>query len=144
MSEERAEPAGNNYDVVDQEFRFSYRGKEYVLREPTDDANTKHHRKLYQNAKVKGTEVQADINDAIEAPSVLLGECVFNGDGKPVGPKVIREWSRRLVSRLYDKARAMAGNEESAESIDAQINRLQELKEGLPDPKKPASSTATD
>lgn len=132
----------SNFDVVEEEHPFQFRGKGYVLREPSESAKLKHQRKQFQNARMRDGKLEADVGDAVEAPSVLVGESVFEaGADKPVGQQVIREWPSKLVRQLYDKAREMMGAD-SAEDIDAQIAKLQELKEGL-DPKKPSPGTAT-
>lgn len=114
-------------DLVDQEQAFTYRGRRYVLREPSESANIKFQRTQFQNAKVVDGKISGTLEQAIEATSVLVGECTFaEGSETPVGATEVRGWSKRLVKALFERARQMSGEAGTeVQQVEAEIVRLQ-------------------
>ena len=136
-------------DLSPQVFEFSYRGAEYVLREPSESAALAFRQAQLKNAKMVDGKVTTDIERIYDSQSLLVTNCVFvkakTKDGteveQPAKIDVIRGFPARVVKDLFDKAREMGGlNEDDTEDgLVKQINgletRLQKLRESKAAPK---------
>lgn len=106
------------------EFRFAFLGKEYVLREPSEEATIKAHEFQFRNARMTAGGLTADAPNIAGAQSFLLSLCVVTAeDNRPVPVATVRSWPTSLVKALYKKAERMArrSSEETAEEIEKRI-----------------------
>lgn len=140
-----------NFDEGDaplslQSIHFVHRKNHYVLIEALSDAVAK-----WRNSQMAGTRMEASessdkrtitLGNMGDAEPVLVSLCAFysdeNGtipvDGfgnvdlkKRVPEQVVRSWTNRVVSRLFEQAKLLSNLEETetVESLDKKIKELQ-------------------
>lgn len=99
--------------IADQEFAFSYRGKDWVLR-PTEHALMK-----FEEASAGAIEEKDGQRKVLPGRfracmHVMLCESIFNGSGT-VTPDDLKTWGPKVVQDLFEKASVMCGLRESVE-----------------------------
>lgn len=118
-------------DLAPQEKAFPFRGKTYVIKEPTaGDAAA------YKAALAKGLKFvdgkPAGTDGAGDAEVVLVARCLFErAEGRPDTPvpaNALRGWPARVHARLFawaEKAGGL-GVEETEESLSGRLAETQE------------------
>jgi hypothetical protein len=126
-----------NYDdLAPQDYRFTYKNKEYVLVEPPEAGVI-----AYRNTMTKGVKLDANTKPTSvpeslhEADSVLVSHSVTTAEGKPVSLDTVRGWSSRVVKDLAKRAKVMGGLEEqvTVTSLSKQIVDLQRKRNEIAD-----------
>lgn len=113
-------------ELLPKEFRFRYKGSNWVLREPTEgDAS------VWRNASMKGTELSRGTNGTVsvkrlegiaEVEPLLVARCTFRVDDKGEVSKncteiqIIRGWGSRVVKDLYARCIAFGSLQEDTSS----------------------------
>lgn len=112
-------------------------GKNYILREPTDDAVLRYQGASLGSARIEdGRVIQTNLGKLQEAESQLVADCLHpvDDDGKAMHGKgvvvgIIRAWPRGVRNSLYERLKQMVPYLTPAaatvEGIDAQIAALQ-------------------
>ena len=114
--------------LVTTEIPVRYQGKDYTLREPSEDSAAKYRSFQLRNARMVGGKLNADITKIAESQAFLLSMCLYNGDGHAVSIGIIRSWPARIIKPLFEKAREMGSlieGEETVEQLATQITSLQ-------------------
>lgn len=103
-------------DLTPIEIPFSYRGKDYILREATGDAACQ-----YRNAVATATQLAdgkvSGIKNMADTEPFLVALCVREllGDGKErvVTGVVVRSWPARVQRRLFKKIQEISELDEA-------------------------------
>lgn len=104
MSETNGHGEFNLDDLLQQEVHVRYKGKSYVLREPTEDATIRVQRLYMQGAKVVDGKVQASVDRVAEAQATLVSLCLFDAEaGKNVPYATLLTWESAVVKWLFRK-----------------------------------------
>lgn len=107
---ESLEPASVPVRVAD--------GRTFTLREATEaDAAA------YRNAQVGATRFGKDgkptgVGDIASADAMLLGRCLLDAEGKPVGAQALRGWGSSATRRLFKRLVRMSGLEDEAKAAE--------------------------
>jgi hypothetical protein len=137
---------GSSFDFEDLtplEETFKFRGRTYVLREPSEDAACR-----FKNASFRVSSFihgkSPDVKDPADICPVLVSLCLFEKvegkDGaeseKPVSLPVVKGWPSRMVRPMFEKLKEwgrLLDEDETAEDLEKRIakdqKRLQELRE---------------
>jgi hypothetical protein len=122
-------------DLLQQEFPVRYKGKSYVLREPTEDATLRAQRLYAQDAKLVDGKVTASVGRAAEAQATLVSLCLYDCEtNKNVPLGTLWGWESSVVKFLFKKlegwmkaARVARGEgEEGEEQARLEEERLEE------------------
>lgn len=113
----------------------------YVLREASGDAACK-----FQNARVSRYIYNDDgklkgLRDMADLEPFLVSLCLFMEDkATPISEVTIRSWPQRIQSKLFDKAKAISGLDET-DDLAALQKQLDELSKRIEQVKKQESPT---
>lgn len=127
----------HDYDIVPEgalpaEFEFKYRGKDYVLREPSEEAFIKLRSTQFRNAKMVDGKIHAGLDDAAQSQSLLLSFCVYEkAENKLVPVKELKGWGTRVIKDLFERAKKMGNMEEGKDTKEALEKQLEEIKKKI-------------
>lgn len=128
-----------NFDLTPVEVPVTIGGKAYVLREASEAAACTWKNTAISKARVRDGKVESLGNLADQQP-LLVSLCLFEsgepGKEKPVSLQTVKSWPSRVVSALFDRAKAMSklGEDETPEtvtSLDDKMHALMEKRERL-------------
>lgn len=125
-----------NYDdLAPQDFHFQYRGNNYVLKEPSEDAVLAFRQWQLRDAKVVDGKMSTNIERVYESQSLLVSKSLFkrvekNGEtvDQLVSSADVRAIPARIVKDLFDRAKSMGevNEEDTEDGIERQIKALQD------------------
>lgn len=127
----------------------------YILKEGMEEVNAKYQNYTSNMLKVGSDGKIIGVTNPNDAKTYLLSLCLFEvvESTKPGEPRrlravpnsLIRSWPTDRVSKLFEIAKKInhVDEEETLESIDKQIERLQEVREAIVN-RKNEQSAATD
>jgi hypothetical protein len=108
MSQANGHGEINLDELLQQEVYVRYKGKRYVLREPTEDATIRVQRLYMQGAKVIDGKVNASVDRVAEAQATLVSLCLFDCEtDKTVPLQTLYGWESSVVKFLFRKVDAM-------------------------------------
>lgn len=122
----------HNYDDLSpQAFEFSWKGREYVLREPSEAAVL-----LFRQAQLKGGSMvegktTVSIERIYESQSILVASCTFeklkDGAESQAKAEVVKSFPARVVKDLFQRAKKMGelDEDDTEEGIAKQIEALE-------------------
>ena len=132
-------------DLILSEIPFSYRTKQYLLREANGFAA-----RQFNNAKISRVKFQdgkaTSLKDMGDLANILLRLCIIDvQSGVPVTSAEIDEWPGRMVEKLYQKALEISGLKDDTDSTQhkfaealqrddtpVSLSKLREWSESLP------------
>ena len=118
-------------DIV-REVPVNYKGKEYILREPTVDAGRKMQNLLGQASVVNAQGNVIKVNNPGDLPSKFVSQCLFlkeDGKEKHVTENELNGWPARYIKQMMSQI--MAWLEEQGETEETLTQKLRETEEKL-------------
>ena len=123
-------------DITPQETPVRIGGKEYVLREPTGDAETKYRSAIVRGTKFSQNGATATAEGNAEAELLLISLCMFervthnNGQvaERPVLLHTVKSWPARITNELFkevNRLRPKRDTDETPEEMEQQLRELQ-------------------
>lgn len=118
-------------DLEPKQIPVRRRGKEYWLREASEDAARK-----YRNACVRGARMQdgkvVSIDGVGDVQSVLVAACLTEqGTNRTLTVEELRTWSARHVKQMFDWVKDVSLLDEEPESLEVLGKRLGELQSSM-------------
>ncbi len=113
-------------------------GKNYVLREASEEAAAKWRNYHLRNSKLRDGKI-VGLGDVMDGPALLLSMCMYEQSEKGeklVNINVVRGWPARVVKDLFDAAKKISELEEK-ETRDVLEKRLQETRKKLDELNRP-------
>lgn len=102
----------------------------YQLRETSGDAAVK-----YENAKMQCYKYQdgklIQVVNLADIEPLLVSLCLYNLDGTNVSEEIVRSLPDRVMKTLYDNALKISNMHEPEESLEDQLQKLEQKKEKL-------------
>lgn len=108
-------------DIARIEVPVRVGGKDYVLREASEDAFRQYQNSIMRAGRFKNGE-QVGFEDIADSDSLLLSLCLFEGYEHPKGStklnyrpvllKTVRDWPRRITKPLIDRCKLISGIDE--------------------------------
>lgn len=104
-----------------KEHTITIDGNPYTLREMNGIQRDKYLNKMAAKVEMgPGGQIQS-VKDFSGTEVVLLEECLFDVENKPVPAKVMQEWPSTILGRLFDLAQELSGmTEEARENLEAE------------------------
>jgi hypothetical protein len=91
------------------EVKIRFQGKNWTLREASEETAVKMRGMQLSNARVVGGQLQANVDRIAESQAFLVSRCLFDDENKPVKVEVIRSWPSRVVKPLFERCKEMSG-----------------------------------
>ncbi len=118
-------------DLAPQDYTFTYKQKDYELREPPEASVIAYRNAVTKGVKLDGNQKPTSMPDLMhEAESILLSGCVYEDDdkdGREVKLDTLRKWPGRIIKKLSEQAKSMAELDKEADptSLRRRIAALQ-------------------
>lgn len=110
-----------DFDSLEVEFPFTYKGVEYQLRSASGSAarefnNARINRISFNNGKASGIKNLGDL------PPLLVHLCSFDASsGKQVPMGVVDTWPAKMVEKLYQKALDISGLRDEVSKVQYEV-----------------------
>ena len=124
-------------DLPPQEFAFTFRGEQYVLKEPGAGHVAAWRNAVFGAQRPDGQGGSLPAEGFADTPLVLLQQCVCKRDAagadRALQPGALRGWSQRVAADLFARAKRMAGIGEdmTPQEVEDELARLTRLRERL-------------
>lgn len=117
-------------DLEPIEIPFTYKGIEYVMVEASADAGVKYRNCAMRAAKMTDGKV-VGLDGAANVEPLLVSLCAFRVDGEKRSPLteeyVRKNFSNKLLKRLFDKVREISGELEEKETVTSLQKKIEAL-----------------
>jgi hypothetical protein len=111
-------------------------GKNYILREASEDAARKYRNSAVRAAKMSDGKI-VGMDGVGDVQSVLVAACLFEeGSNRCVTEAVVRTWPSRVVKPMFDWVKEVSKLDESSNSLDevkGQITPMAKVAMTLPE-----------
>lgn len=102
------------FETTLKEVSVTIDGEEYTLRELDGKTKGKYLNKMGSRIVLSEDGKVSGFKDYSGLETILLEQCLYNSEGKPVPAGIIEKWPATVLGKLFDVAQELSGLNEDA------------------------------